>query len=350
MLLGTVLWSPASPTPPLLPCATDYLQPCGPPAGVPAGVPAGKVGGAAVAGSAPAWVRRARHCAVDATPALLAAAADCPPLELEGQGQHPKAGLASATQGWLAFRLAARLPEAAACCNAEEVLELGAAMAAAAGPPPPLGAALEPRRQLGQGSAAGVGMCHVASRLLAAASRYQAHPMKLEERTNRWFHTRTPTFRKTLHKRLGDAFASTGGAGSAGGRHGGRRVGGGAAHGPSRLGKGAGAAAGQARGSIQRYPPAGRSAMTGVKNSGYGSFWATSTIRGKQIWLGTYRTQAAVSQPALRAPLPAVAADCACLQGKGRLPFLVPASACHCDPSEGIASRVTLACRRLAVL
>lgn len=316
---------------------STQLQPCAPPARAPSGTGAA----AGAAGAAPAWVRRARQSAVDATAALLAAADGCPPLELEGQGQHPRAGLAAAAQGWLAFRLAARLPEAAACSNAEEVLELGAAIAAAAGPPPPVGAVLAPRRQQGQGAAAGVGMCHAASRLLAAASRYQAHPMKLEERTRRWFQTRTPTFRKTLCTRLGDAFASTGGAGSAGGGRGGRRGAGAAPRGPSRLGKGSGAAR-PAKGGGQHRAPAGRSEMRGVQCSAHGTFCGTSSVHGRQMWLGTYRTQAAVGGPGACAgpspprPTPARGVPSgACLR--------TPCRPCHppCRPAPATGS-----CRR----
>ncbi|KAL4434202.1 hypothetical protein ABPG75_000643 [Micractinium tetrahymenae] len=298
--------------------------------------PSGAAGAAAAAAAAnpvPAWVRTARKSAVDVTPAALAAAASCPPLQLQGQGRHPQADLAAQAatmQGWLAFRAAAQLPEAATCRNADEVLELGVAMAAAAGPPPPLGAVLMPQRQQGQqgegqqgeGQPAGAaGMCHVASRLLSAASRHQAHPMVIKERTSRWFHTRTATFRKQLCKRPDAALTSTGGSGGGrrGGGAGGKRGGRGAARGPSRLGKpggssrgqplsraasgddarrggAGGAAAGQAHGAGPRHPPAGRTELRGVQHSGYGSFCSSSSIRGSQIWLGTYGTKEAAGR------------------------------------------------------
>lgn len=130
----------------------------------------------------PAWVQRARQAAVDVTPALLAAAVKCPPVEPLKQASPGR----PSTQGWLAYRVAAQLPQATACRSADSVLELGAAAAAAAAPtahgaplsPAAAGLAAAGSRGAGSTGAAGMDLAEAAGRLLSAArpSQLAAEP------------------------------------------------------------------------------------------------------------------------------------------------------------------------------
>jgi hypothetical protein len=119
----------------------------------------------------PAWVKHAKQAAVDVTPALLAAAAKCPPLAPFG---HTSDYAQQPTQGWLAYRVAAQLPQAKECRSAAAVLELGAAAATAAarevhGAPLVPAAAAACSRECGSAGTPGMDLAEAAGRLLAAA-------------------------------------------------------------------------------------------------------------------------------------------------------------------------------------
>ena len=169
-------------------------------------------------------MRRVRQSAQDLTPALLAAAAKCPPLPEDWQ-PPPAAALPAAAPGWLALRVASELPEAAACRNGAELLQLAAATAAAAAPPPPPGAPLVVcgrAAQQGQQAQQGRSMSfeEAAVLLLNAASGARGQS---DSRVQRWFSLRSTHLRKQLGKRLAAEGAVDDGKGS--GSFGGRAAG-----------------------------------------------------------------------------------------------------------------------------
>ena len=260
------------------------------------------------AGPAPAWVQRARS-AQDITQAVLAAASRCPsmpPRQTWLQEQQRQQGAPPPVQGWLAFRVAAQLPGAAACRSGAEVLDLGAAAAAAGHRP---GAAALPPLDLSQ----------AAARLLAPPQ--QSRPPDLDDRSRRFFSQSGPALRRQLQQQLGPLLLSSGGGGRGGGRGQGRGRGGGRGQG---RGRGSMPAAAPLPPSQLRQDPAsarfakeaalGREvgankiretvAVEGMKGVRWavqtGKFEASAYVHG-QLWMGTYSTLEAVSGAELAA-------------------------------------------------
>lgn len=239
----------------------------------------------------PAWVQRARQ-GPDVTPALVAAAADCPSVPLPSwRQQQQQEREAAPVPGWIAFRVSGMLPQSAGCHSAADFLQVGAAAGAAAAATTAAAAdAAEEgggtrRRQEGGEQ---LDLSQVAARLLAGLTMQDTPYADLEGRSLHFFNHRS----SALHRKLKRHLAPLLGGSAAGGS---RRPPGPSGRRPSRLrlagaadGDGGEAAAGEDAAAAARQ-------FMGVRLTAEGRFTAVSTLRSGQLWLGTYTAAEAVS-------------------------------------------------------